>query len=52
MSLMTRFIFWCLKRLAVLTIKYTKQPEGKFRMIDSVVVDGKRYSFHFESYTW
>ena len=49
MGNMDKFIFWCLKRLAVLTIKYTKHPEGKFEMGASVVVDGKRYPFHFES---
>ena len=46
---MSNFIFWCLKRLAILTIKYTKHPEGKFQMGASVVVKGKRYPFIFES---
>lgn len=46
---MERFIFWCLKRLAVLTIKYTKHPDDKFQMGASVVVKGKRYPFIFES---
>lgn len=52
MEMMDRFIFWCLKRLAVLKIKYTKHPEGKFQMGASVVVKGKRYPFHFESNMW
>lgn len=47
--MMSRFIFWCLKRLAILTIKYTKHPEGMFQMSASVVVNGKRYPFVFES---
>lgn len=46
---MDKFIFWCLKRLAVLTVKYTKHPEGKFQMGASVFVKGKRYPFIFES---
>ena len=46
---MSNFIFWCLKILAILTIKYTKHPEGKFQMGASVVVKGKRYPFVFES---
>ena len=49
MKTMDRFIFWCLKRLAVLTIKYTKHPEGIFQLGASVVVKGKRYPFVFES---
>ena len=49
MTLMDRFIFLCLKRLAILTIKYTKHPEGKFQMGASVVVKGKTYPFVFES---
>lgn len=48
MSIMVRFIFWCLKRLAILTIKYTKHPEGVFEMGDNVVVKGKRYHYIFE----
>ena len=48
MSIMVRFIFWCLKRLAILTIKYTKHPEGVFEMGDNVVVKGKRYHYKFE----
>ena len=44
-----RFIFWCLKRLAILTIKYTQHPEGMFQMGASVVVKGKIYPFVFES---
>ena len=47
MSIMVRFIFWCLKRLAILTIKYTKHPEGVFEMGDNVVVKGKRYHYKF-----
>ena len=46
---MNRFIFWCLKRLAILTVKYTKHPEGAFQMGSSVVVNGERYPFVFES---
>ena len=49
---MERFIFWCLKRLAVLTVKHTKHPEGAFQMGASVVVKGKRYPFVFESNMW
>lgn len=49
MSLMARFIIWCLRILAILTIKYTKHPEGAFQMGASVVVKGKRYPFWFES---
>lgn len=49
---MTNFIFWCLKRLAILTVKYTKHPEGKFQMGASVVVNGKYYPFIFESNMW
>lgn len=47
--MMDRFIFWCLKRLAVLTIRHTKHPDGMFQMGASVVVKGKRYPFVFES---
>lgn len=49
---MSRFIFWCLKRLAVLTVKYTKHPEGKFQMGASVHVNGEYYPFVFESNMW
>lgn len=52
MKLMDKFIFWCLRRLAILTIKYTEHPEGKFRMGASVFVEGKRYPFLFESNVW
>lgn len=41
--------FKALKRLAILTIKYTKHPEGMFQMGASVVVKGRRYPFVFES---
>ena len=47
MKLMDRFIFWCLRTLAILTIKYTEHPDGRFQMGASVVVGGKRYPFHF-----
>ena len=46
---MSNFIFWCLKRLVVLTIKHTKHPEGKFQRGASVVVKGKRDPFIFGS---
>ena len=46
---MSNFIFWCLKRLAILTIKYTKHPNGAFQLGASVCVNGKRYPFTFES---
>lgn len=49
MDKMDKIILWVLRRLAVLTIKYTKHPDGKFQMGDSVVVKGKRYPFVFES---
>lgn len=49
MRLLDRFIFWSLKRLAILTIKYTEHPEGKFQLCANVVVKGKRYPFVFES---
>lgn len=49
MTNMEKFIFWCLERLAILTIKYTKHSEGRFQMGASVVVDGERYLFHFEA---
>lgn len=29
---MSSFIFWCLKWLAILTIKYTKHPYGMFKL--------------------
>ena len=48
---MSSFIFWCLKWLAILTVKYTKHPYGMFQLGASVVVDGKRYPFIFESNT-
>ena len=50
MGKMDRFIFWCLKRLAILAIKYTKHPENCFSMGGGVVIKGKNYPFHFESY--
>lgn len=48
---MSKFIFWCLKWLAILTIKYTNHPDGMFQLGASVVVDGKRYPFIFEGNT-
>ena len=48
---MSNFIFWCLKWLAILTIKYTKHPDGAFQLGASVVVNGRRYPFIFESNT-
>lgn len=48
---MEKFIFWCLKRLAVLTIKHTKHPEDKFHMGSYVTVNGRSYPFVFESET-
>lgn len=50
MSNMEKLIFWCLRILAILTIKYTKHPEGKFQKGASVTVKGKRYPFVFQ--TW
>lgn len=50
--IMDKFIFWCLRKLTVLTVKYTKHPEGKFQMGASVFVKGKNYPFIFESNTW
>lgn len=49
MTIMDKFIFWCLKRLAILTIKYTRHPKGVFELGDSVVVNGERYPFTFKS---
>lgn len=46
---MSNFIFFCLKVLAKLTVKYTKHPDGKFQLCATVVVDGKRYPFIFEA---
>lgn len=46
---MEKFIFWCLKRLAILTVKYTEHPDGKFQLGASVTVNGKRYPFLFEA---
>lgn len=50
--MMSKFIFWCLEKLAILAIKYTKHPDDMFQMGSSVVVKGKRYPFVFESHNY